>query len=104
FIYARKTRKTADEPDPLERAQPVIFRTLRNKFYIDELYEFTVIRLNAFFATLSDWFDYVVWNGLVQLTSLITIGFSHLMRVIDQYIVNLGFDRGCGGFRSGARG
>jgi NADH-quinone oxidoreductase subunit L len=104
FIYAKVARKAADGRDPLERAQPAFFRLLRKKFYIDEIYDFTVIRLNAFIAALSDWVDYVVWNGLVQLTSLTTLGLSHLMRVIDQYIVNLGFDRGCGGFRSGASG
>jgi NADH-quinone oxidoreductase subunit L len=104
FIYARKITCDANEPDPLERAQPAVFRLLHRKFYFDELYEATVIRLNAFFATLSDWLDRVIWNGFVQLVSLITLGFSHLSRAIDQYIVNLGFDGGCDSLRSGARG
>jgi len=77
---------------------------LHNKFYIDELYDATVIRLNAFCAALSDWFDQFIWNGLVQLVSLLTLGFSHLSRVFDQFVVNLGFDGGCDSLRSGARG
>jgi NADH-quinone oxidoreductase subunit L len=104
YIYARKITCDANEPDPLERAQPAIFGLLRNKFYIDELYEGTVIRLNAFLASLIDWFDRVIWNGLVQLTALITIGLSHVSRAIDQYIVNRGFDGGCDSLRSGAGG
>jgi NADH-quinone oxidoreductase subunit L len=104
FVYARRISCDANEPDPLERAQPGFFRLLRRKFYIDELYEFTVVRLNSFFANLSDWFDRILWNGLVQLASLIALGFSHLSRAIDQYIVNLGFDGGCGSLRSSARG
>ena len=104
FIYKRKLTCDVSEPDPLDRAQPAVFRLLRKKFFIDEIYNATVVRLNAFFASLSDWFDRVIWNGFVQLASLITLGFSHLSRFIDQYIVNLGFDGGCDSLRSGARG
>jgi NADH-quinone oxidoreductase subunit L len=104
FVYGRKFTCDANEMDPLDRAQPAAFRLLHKKFFIDELYNATVIQLNAFFASLSDWFDRIVWNGFVQLASLITLGFSHLSRAIDQYIVNLGFDGGCDSLRSGARG
>jgi NADH-quinone oxidoreductase subunit L len=104
FLYARSISCEADQPDPLERAQPAVFRLLRKKFYVDELYDATVVRLNAFFGMLTDWFDRVIWNGLVQLTSLITVGLSHLSRAIDEYIVNLGFDGGCDSLRSSARG
>jgi NADH-quinone oxidoreductase subunit L len=104
FIYKRKLTCDANEPDPLDRAQPAVFGLLRKKFLVDELYNATVIRLNAFFANLSDWFDRVIWNGVVQLASLIALGFSHLSRAIDQYIVNLGFDGGCDSLRDSARG
>jgi NADH-quinone oxidoreductase subunit L len=104
FLYARRISCEADQPDPLERAQPAVFRLLRKKFYVDELYDATVVRLNAFFAMLTDWFDRVIWNGLVQLTSLITVGLSHISRAIDEYIVNLGFDGSCDSLRSSARG
>ena len=77
---------------------------MQNKFYIDELYEMTVIRLNRTCALVSDLFDCFVWNGLVQLTSLITLGLSHLSRAFDQFVVNLGFDGGCDGLRDSAHG
>jgi NADH-quinone oxidoreductase subunit L len=104
FIYKRKFTCDANDPDPVELAQPAVFGLLRRKFFVDEFYNATVVRLNAFFATLSDWFDRIIWNGLVQLTSLVALGFSHLSRAIDHYIVNLGFDGGCDSLRSGAKG
>ena len=104
FVYKRKFTCDTNEPDPVEQAQPAIFGLLRRKFFVDEFYNATFVRLNAFSATLSDWFDRIIWNGLVQLTSLIALGFSHLSRAIDHYIVNLGFDGGCDSFRLGAKG
>ncbi len=104
FIYARKITCDANEPDPLERSQPALFRLLRNKFFIDEFYGATVVRLNSFIGYVSDWFDRIIWNGVVQLTALIMIGLSHLSRAIDQYIVNRGFDGGCDSLRAGASG
>ncbi len=104
LLYSRKSPRTAAEPDPLEAAQPALFRLLQNKFYIDELYELTVIRLNRLFAFISDLFDCFIWNGLVQLVSVITLAFSHLSRAFDQFVVNLGFDGGCDSLRDSARG
>jgi NADH-quinone oxidoreductase subunit L len=64
----------------------------------------TVIRLNRIIALVSDLFDCFIWNGLVQLTSLMTLAFSHLSRAFDQFVVNLGFDGGCDSLRDSARG
>ncbi len=99
LLYSRKAPKTANEPDPLEAAQPSLWRLLSNRFYIDELYEATVIRLNAFGAALSDWLDRVFWNGFVELAKLLTDGFARISRAIDQNVVNGGFDESCGGVR-----
>lgn len=104
LLYSRKSPRTAAEPDPLEAARPALFRLLQNKFYIDELYELTVIRLNRIAALVCDLFDRFVWNGLVQLTSLLTLGLAHLSRAFDQFVVNLGFDGGCDSLRDSARG
>jgi NADH-quinone oxidoreductase subunit L len=99
FLYARKISCDAAEQDPLERAQPVLFRVLRKRLFVDELYEATVIRLNAFAAALSDWLDRVVWNGLVEIAKLLADGFARISRAIDQNVVNGGFDESCGGIR-----
>jgi len=102
-FYSRRGPKTAEEADPLETIQPSAFGWLRGKFYIDELYENSVIAWNAACARASRWLDDVVWDGVVRTVSLIALAISWVNRLIDEFIVNLGFDKGCGGFRSGAR-
>lgn len=98
-IYA----KASAEIDPLEKAQPVVFNWLRNKFFIDELYGATVIRLNAAVATFSDWLDRIVWGGAVKLVSSFTIVISWFNRRVDEDVVNLGFDHGCDSVRGSSK-
>ena len=102
-FYSKRGPKTADEADPLETLQPDVFATLRGKFYIDELYEMSVIAWNTSCARASRWLDDVVCDGAVRTVSLVTLIFSWANRLIDEFVVNLGFDKGCGGFRSGAQ-
>jgi NADH-quinone oxidoreductase subunit L len=102
-LYGHEPIKSADDPDPLERIQPEVFGVLRGKFFVDELYEASVIRFNAWSAWLSDRLDRSLWNGLVKLVSYLTLGFSWVTRLIDEYGVNLGFDKGCGGIRRGGK-
>jgi proton-translocating NADH-quinone oxidoreductase chain L len=101
--YGRAPAETAEEPDVLERLQPALFAVLRNKFYVDEFYEATVIRFNAMAAAASDWLDRWIWNGAVQLLSYLVLGLSWLNRLIDDYVINLGFDEGCSRVRRGGR-
>ena len=46
--------------------RPDIFALLRRKYFVDEVYEATVIRFNAWWASACDWLDSWVWNGAVQ--------------------------------------
>jgi len=101
LLYGARPAPGPKELDPLERAQPGLFAVLRDKFYVDEFYEITVIRLNAWWARTCDWFDHVIWEGAVQLVSYVVVGLSWLNRFIDEYLVNLGFDEGCKGLREG---
>ncbi len=103
FFYGRKPILSADEPDALGRLQPQIFSVLAHKFYIDELYEATIIRLNLGIAKFSDWLDRRVWGGAVQLVSQGTIGLSWFNRWLDNNVVNAGFDAGCESATLGAR-
>jgi len=43
--------------DPLPEMLGGFARLMRNRFYFDELYEATVIRLHDFIAALADWID-----------------------------------------------
>jgi NADH-quinone oxidoreductase subunit L len=95
WLYGRLPMRSVDQPDALERFQPEIFALLRNKYFVDEIYQATVIRFNAWGARACDWLDYWVWNGVVQLFSLLVVGFAWLNRSFDEYVVNPGFDEGC---------
>ena len=60
--------------------QPEVFALLRKKYFVDEIYEASVIRFNAWWAQVCDWLDYWVWNGAVQLVSLLVVGLAWLDR------------------------
>ena len=102
-FYSRRGPKTAEEPDPLERLAPDTFAVLRGKFFIDELYQLSVLRWNAACARASRWLDEVVWENAVRAVALLALGLSWLNRFIDEIVVNPGFDGGCRSLSLGAR-
>jgi NADH-quinone oxidoreductase subunit L len=101
WLYGKRQRKTAAEPDVLQIAQPAVFRLLENKYFVDEIYEATVIRFNAWAARACDFLDRRIWGGVVLLVTWITLGLSRLYRFTDDFVVNLGFDAGCETLRDG---
>jgi NADH-quinone oxidoreductase subunit L len=101
FLYGRRPRRTAEERDVLEVAQPALFALLRNKYFIDEFYEMTVIRFNALAAALCDFLDRWIFGGAVLAVSYAALAGSWLCRLMDDYLVNLGFDTGCESVRGG---
>ncbi len=69
WFYRKAGAQTRDRPaavDPLEYAQPALFRFLANKMWIDELYARTIIGFAWASARLSDWMDRYFWDGLVR--------------------------------------
>jgi NADH-quinone oxidoreductase subunit L len=98
-IYGSKPARTASEIDPIEASQPGLFAWLRDKFYIDELYEKTIIRFNACAACGSDWLDRVWWSGVVNRLTDLTKGLAFFSAIYDQYLINDGFDESCKGVR-----
>jgi len=92
---------TAEKNDVLESFYPFVFRVLRDKFYVDELYEATVVRACVAFCRFCHWLDSVVLDTLVLIVSYLVTGLSWLNRIIDEYIVNLGFDAACQRLRNG---
>jgi NADH-quinone oxidoreductase subunit L len=101
-LYGSRRLEEARQEDPLQTMQPGVFAVLRNKFYVDELYDMTVVALNGWWARRCAWLDRVVWNGAVQVVSYLVLGFSWLDRFVDEYVVNLGFDQGCQRLRRSA--
>jgi NADH-quinone oxidoreductase subunit L len=101
FVY-----RTVDEADPLARAQPWLFRVLENKFWLDELYDRTVIFLAKAAARFADWMDRYIWDGLVKLVGALGQLVGGFTKGFDENAINAGADeltnrtRGFGRFMS----
>jgi NADH-quinone oxidoreductase subunit L len=95
WLYGRKQRRSADEPDALEKLPLGMHTWFAKKYGIDELYEITVIRFNAWAAKACAFLDEWVWGGVVAVVSYFTLGLAWLNRAIDEFVINLGFDQGC---------
>jgi len=102
-FYGRRPLGGVEQPDPVERLQPDVWGVLRGKFYVDELYEVSVVRWNVSFARFADWLDRTVVDGAVRAVSLLVLAFSWVSRLTDEYLVNLGFDKGCESLRTSGR-
>jgi NADH-quinone oxidoreductase subunit L len=101
WFYARPGGADA-QGDPLEHRFPLVFALLRRKYWVDEVYDWSVVRLTKLSAAACDWVDRWIIAGAVQLVSLLVTGFSWLSRLLDEYVVNVAFDRSCEGLgRSG---
>jgi len=101
-------RDRSAEVDPLEYAQPALFRFLANKMWIDELYARTIIAFARASARLSDWMDRYFWDGLVRGFAAIGQLFGLFTAGVDERGINAGVDettvgaRGLGRLLSGA--
>jgi NADH-quinone oxidoreductase subunit L len=94
-FYGRKPIGSAEAPDALERLQPQIFNVLRNAFFVDKLYELTIIRFNTWCALSCAWLDRWVWGGAVRIVTYLVLALSALNRSVDLFVVNPVFDQGC---------
>jgi NADH-quinone oxidoreductase subunit L len=101
WLYGRKPLQQSEQADPLQQMRPDIFGLLRHKYYIDEIYQHTIIAFNAWFARACDLLDFWLWNGLVQLVAMAVVGLSWANHFLDYYVVNGGFDEGCKGVSAG---
>jgi NADH-quinone oxidoreductase subunit L len=95
WFYGRKQRKKADEPDVLEKLPLGMYTWFARKYGIDELYEMTVIRFNAWFAHACAFLDEWIWGGAVAVVSYAFLGLAWVNRAFDEWVINLGFDQGC---------
>jgi NADH-quinone oxidoreductase subunit L len=111
WFYRKAGAHDRDRPaevDPLEYAQPALFRFLANKMWIDELYSRTIIAFAWASARLSDWMDRYFWDGLVRGFGAIGQLFGVFTAGVDERGINAGVDettvgaRGLGRLLSGA--
>src|SRR5881398_1406677 len=102
WIYRKagvQNEDRAAEIDPLEYAQPALFRFLANKMWIDELYDRTVIAFSWMGARLSDWMDRYFWEGLVRGLGAIGQLFGIFTTSVDERGINAGVDETTAGAR-----
>ena len=95
----REDRHRGAETDPLEHAQPALFRFLENKMWLDELYERTVVTWSAAAARVSDWMDRYFWDGLVRVFGGVGQLFGILSTNFDERGINAGADEATTGTR-----
>ncbi len=95
WFYGRNPAAQPGGFDVLERKQPEIFELLRRKYFIDEIYDWTVVRLNDWWARTCDLLDTWLWNGLVQLLAYLVIGIAWADKFFDEFLINRGFDESC---------
>jgi len=93
-------RHRAAETDPFESAQPILFRFLGNKMWLDELYANTVIAFSKLAARISDWMDRNVWDGLVRALG----GLGQLLGIFTTNFDERGINAGVDETTAGARG
>ena len=95
WFYRKAGAQDRDRPaevDPLEYAQPALFRFLANKMWIDELYARTIIAFAWASARLSDWMDRYFWDGLVRGFGAIGQLFGVFTGAVDERGINAGVD------------
>jgi NADH-quinone oxidoreductase subunit L len=102
WLYGRKPIARPEDPDVLKTFRPDIYGLLENKYWIDELYEKSVIAFNAWWSRMCHLID--VWIGVVvHLFGYMFVGIAWVNRVIDEKLVNSGFDEGCQGVSRGGK-
>ncbi len=92
--------RKAGEIDPLQGAQPALFRFLANKMWLDEIYAHTVIAGSRFAAQLADFTDRYLWDGLVRLCG----GFGKFAGTLSKSLDEQGFNSGLDEATMGTRG
>jgi NADH-quinone oxidoreductase subunit L len=93
-------RDRSPETDPLEYAQPALFRFLENRMWLDEFYDRTVIAFATICARVSDWMDRYVWDGLVRGLG----GFGELFGIFTSNVDERGINAGVDETTAGTRG
>jgi NADH-quinone oxidoreductase subunit L len=85
----------ANEPDIAEKAMPFVWRWLRDRLYVDELYEATVIAFYRQWGRAADWLDRWFWGGAVDGVARIFREWAKLSKFLDANVVDGCFDKGC---------
>ncbi len=100
WIYGWRS-PSPEEPDVLEQSAPPVWRVLRAKFFVDELYDATVVAFFWWWGHVADWFDRRIWGGAVAIVTWAFTAWARLNRYLDANWVDGAFDKGCEELSSG---
>jgi NADH-quinone oxidoreductase subunit L len=103
-IYGRKPMEHATDEDPLAALPAGLFTLLNRKWYIDELYEATLIRFTAACAVFFRLVDKLVVDGILHTIAWVAWAISQVFCWVgDEFFINGGFDSGCDSVRLGGK-
>ncbi len=90
WLVARAFYKDAKStvPQTLAAAFPGFYRLVHNKYYVDELYQATVLRGTGLLARALAAFDNVVIDGIVNGTAAVVAFVANIDGAIDKYLVD----------------
>ena len=104
MIYGRKPLATATDADPLQVKLGVLYTWLQHKWYVDEIYEATIIRFTMFCGIFFRLVDKNVVDGALHAIAWMALGVSQVFRWGgDEFVINGGFDTGCESVRGSGR-
>ncbi|MCZ6598085.1 MAG: NADH-quinone oxidoreductase subunit L [Planctomycetota bacterium] len=84
FLYVKRR----DLPAKITAKLGAVYETVRDKYYIDELANVTVIRLTLTLAAVQAWFDRNVVDGLVNLVGLSNKGLGFFAAAFDRIVID----------------
>jgi NADH-quinone oxidoreductase subunit L len=94
WLYGGKSPQP-EAQDVLEAAAPLPWAWLRDRLYIDQLYQVTVIAFYGWWARVADWLDRRLWGGIVTAVAWAFGLWAQLNRFLDANVVDGSFDKGC---------
>ncbi len=95
FLMYGRSRLVNEGKDPLKLVLGPIYTLLENKFYFDELYQNTVLRLANFLAAVFRIIDQFFIDGFLNIVGFFTLRLSSFNQWFDNFFINGGFDKSC---------
>lgn len=100
YLYSKAGMGLAGDPLHI-KARPA-FLALRDRLWIDEFYDSTVLRLNEWIAQSSARAEAVLFSAVGMLTGFMTVGAGWISRAFDNFVIDLSFDKVCRALRTSA--
>jgi NADH-quinone oxidoreductase subunit L len=94
--------RTIGSQDPLDARFPALFGSFRNRFWVDEAYEATVLRFARWLSFSFARLEIVFFASISSAAALVTLAFGWLSRLFDHFVIDFGFDTGCRAVAEGA--